>query len=109
MLAISVAVGAPAVIVAQGHVLRGWTVARAVDVTAVPPWVWLTRPPVYPGETRADRWLGRSRSAQLVSLTLLGGAVLIYLLLVEIFLAAVGVSLRSIPLPPCAASGCPPI
>ncbi|HEX9412875.1 MAG TPA: hypothetical protein VF916_05180 [Ktedonobacterales bacterium] len=75
ILAIGVGVGAPAFIVGQRHFLRGWTLARAVDVTAVPPWVWLTRPPVYPGETRADRWLGRSRSAQLVSLTLLGGAV----------------------------------
>src|SRR5260370_41500487 len=109
MLAISVAVGAPAVIVAQGHVLRGWTVARAVVVAEVPPWVWLTRPPVYPGETGADRWLGRSRRAQLVSLTLLGGAALIYLLLVASFLAAVGVSLRSIPQPPCGVGGCPPI
>src|SRR5260370_26500564 len=108
MLAISVAVGAPAVIVAQGHVLRGWTVARAVDVTEVPPWVWLTRPPVYPGETRADRWLGRSRRAQLVSLTLLGGVALSCLLLVASFLAAVVVSLRSIPLPPCGVHGCPP-
>ncbi len=108
ILAICVGVGAPAFIVAQRHVLRGWTLARAVDVTEVPPWVWLTRPPVYPGETRADRWLGRSRRAQLVSLTLLGGAALICLLLVASFLAAVVVSLRSIPLPPCGVGGCPP-
>ena len=108
ILAIGVGVGAPAFIAGQRHFLRGWTLARAVDVTAVPPWVWLTRPPVYPGETRADRWLGRSRRAQLVSLTLLGGAVLICLLLVASFLAAVGVSLRSIPLPPCGVGGCPP-
>ncbi len=77
ILVIGVGVGAPAFIAGQRHFLRGWTLARAVDVTEVPPWVWLTRPPVYPGETRADRWLGRSRSAQLVSLTLLGGAVLL--------------------------------
>lgn len=109
ILAICVGVGAPAFIVAQRHFLRGWTLARAVDVTAVPPWVWLTRPPVYPGETRADRWLGRSRRAQLVSLTLLGGAALIYLLLVPSFLVAVGVILRSIPLPPCGVGGCPPV
>ncbi len=110
ILAICVGVGAPAFIAGQRHFLRGWTLARAVDVTAVPPWVWLTRPPVYPGETRADRWLGRSRSAQLVSLTLLGGAVLICLLLVEIFLAAVVVTLRSIPHPPCGVGVvCPPI
>jgi len=108
ILAICVGVGAPAFIVAQRHVLRGWTLARAVDVTEVPPWVWLTRPPVYPGETRADRWLGRSRRAQLVSLTLLGGAALICLLLVASFLAAVAVSLRSIPLPLCGVGGCPP-
>jgi hypothetical protein len=99
ILAICVGVGAPAFIVAQRHFLRGWTLARAVDVTEVPPWVWLTRPPVYPGETRADRWLGRSRRAQLVSLTLLGGAALICLLLVASFLAAVGVSLRFHPSP----------
>jgi hypothetical protein len=108
ILAICVGVGAPAFIAAQRHFLRGWTLARAVDVTEVPPWVWLTRPPVYPGETRADRWLGRSRRAQLVSLTLLGGAALICLLLVASFLAAVVVSLRSIPLPPCGVGGCPP-
>jgi len=108
LLAICVGVGAPTFIVAQCHFVRGWTLARAVDVTEVPPWVWLTRPPVYPGETRADRWLGRSRRARLVSLTLLGGAALIYLLLVASFLAAVGVSLRSIPLPPCGVGGCPP-
>jgi hypothetical protein len=109
ILAICVGVGAPAFIVGQRHFLRGWTLARAVDVTAVPPWVWLTRPPVYPGETRADRWLGRSQRAQLVSLTLLGGAVLICLLLVESFLAAVVVTLGSIPHPPCGVGGCPPI
>jgi hypothetical protein len=108
ILVICVGVGAPAFIEGQRHFLRGWTLARAVDVTEVPPWVWLTRPPVYPGETRADRWLGRSRSAQLVSLTLLGGAALICLLLVASFLAAVVVSLRSIPLPPCGVGGCPP-
>ena len=108
LLAIYVGVGAPTFIVAQCHILRGRTLARAVDVTEVPPWVWLTRPPVYPGETRADRWLGRSRRARLVSLTLLGGAALIYLLLVASFLAAVVVSLRSIPLPPCGVGGCPP-
>jgi hypothetical protein len=108
ILVICVGVGAPTFIVAQRHFLWGWTLARAVDVTEVPPWVWLTRPPVYPGETRAERWLGSSRSAQLVSLTLLGGTTLICLLLVASFLAAVGVSLRSIPHPPCGVGGCPP-
>ena len=109
LLVIGVGVGAPAFIVGQRHFLRGWTLARAVDVTEVPPWVWLTRPPVYPGETRAERWLGRSRSAQLVSLTLLGGAVLICLLLVANFLAATVVTLRSIPHPLCGVYVCPPI
>jgi hypothetical protein len=108
ILVICVGVGAPAYIVAQRHFLWGWTLARAVDVTEVPPWVWLTRPPIYPGETRAERWLGRSQRAQLVSLTLLGGAALICLLLVASFLAAVGMSIRSIPLPPCGVGGCPP-
>jgi hypothetical protein len=108
ILVICVGVGAPTFIVAQRHFLWGWTLARAVDVTQVPPWVWLTRPPVYPGETRADRWLGRSQRARLVSLTLLGGAALICLLLVASFLAAVGMSIRSIPLPPCGVGGCPP-
>ena len=108
LLAICIGVGAPTFIVAQRHFLWGWTLARAVDVTEVPPWVWLTRPPVYPGETRVDRWLGRSRRAQLVSLTLLGGAALICLLLVASFLAAALGSLRSIPLPPCGVGGCPP-
>lgn len=108
ILAICVGVGAPTFIVAQRHFLWGWTLARAVDVTEAPPWVWLTRPPVYPGETRADRWLGRSRSAQLGSLTLLGGAALICLLLVASFLAAALVSISSIPHPPCGVHGCPP-
>lgn len=108
ILVICVGVGAPALIVALRHILRGWTLARAVDVTEVPPWVWLMRPPVYPGETRADRWLGRSRRAQLASLTLLGGPALICLLLVASFLTAAVVSLRSIPHPPCGVGGCPP-
>ena len=108
ILVISVGVGAPALVVAQRHFLWGWTLARAVDVTEVPPWVWLTRPPVYPGETRADRWLGRSRRAQLGSLTLLGGAALLCVLLVASFLAAALVSMRSIPHPPCGVGGCPP-
>lgn len=108
ILAICVGVGAPAYIAGQRHFLWGWTLARAVDVTEVPPWVWLTRPPVYPGETRADRWLGRSRRARLVSLTLLGGAALICLLLVASFLAAALVSIRFIPHPPCGVGGCPP-
>ena len=108
ILAICVGVGAPAYIAGQRHFLRGWTLARAVDVTEAPPWVWLTRPPVYPGETRADRWLGRSRKAQLVSLTLLGGAALICLLLVASFLVAAGVEIAAIPHPPCGVGGCPP-
>ncbi|HEU4782305.1 MAG TPA: hypothetical protein VFS83_03095 [Ktedonobacterales bacterium] len=108
ILVICVGVGAPAYIVALRHILRGWVLARAVDVTDVPPWVWLTRPPVYPGETRAERWLGRSRPAQLVSLTLLGGAALICLLLVASFLAAALVSISSIPHPPCGVHECPP-
>lgn len=108
ILAICVGVGAPAYIAGQRHFLWGWTLARAVDVTEAPPWVWLTRPPVYPGETRADRWLGRSRRARLVSLTLLGGAALICLLLVASFLAAALVSIRFIPHPPCGVGGCPP-
>lgn len=108
ILVICVCVGAPAYIVALRRFLWGWTLARAVDVTEVPPWVWLTRPPVYPGETRADRWLGRSRRSQLVSLTLLGGAALICLLLLASFLAAALLSIGSIPHPPCGDGGCPP-
>src|SRR5262249_21953439 len=108
ILAICVGVGAPTFIVAQRYFLQGWMLARAVDVTEVPPWVWLTRPPVYPGEPRADGGLGGSRSAQLVSLTLLGGAALVCLLLVASFLAATVVSLGSIPHPPCGVGGCPP-
>ena len=108
LLAICIGVGAPTFIVAQRHTLRGRTLARAVDVTEVPPWVWLTRPPVYPGETRAERWLGRSRRARLVSLTLLGGAALIYLLLLASFLVSAVVIWRSIPHPPCGVGGCPP-
>jgi len=109
LLAICVGVGAPALIVAQRHILRGWMLARAVDVTLVPPWVWLTRPPVYPGETRVDRWLGRSRKARMVSLTLLGAAALICLLLVASFLATAVVSLMSIPHATCGVRGCPPM
>jgi len=108
ILVICVGVGAPALIVAQRHILRGWMLARAVDVTEVPRWVWLTRPPVYPAETRADRWLGRDRRARMVSLTLVGGAALICLRLVVIFLAEVVVSLRSIPHLPCGVGECAP-
>jgi hypothetical protein len=108
LLAICIGIGAPTFIMGQRHILRGRTLARVVDVTEVSPEVWLTRLPVYPAETRADRWLGRNRRARLVSLTLLGGAALILLLLVAIFLAAIVVSLRSIPHPPCGVGGCAP-
>jgi hypothetical protein len=83
-LATCVGLGAPTLIVASLNIPRCWALARAVDVTEVPPWVWLTRPPVYPGETRADRWLGRSRGARKVSLMLLGGAALICLLFIDL-------------------------
>jgi hypothetical protein len=108
ILVICVGVGAPTFIVTQRHILRGRTLARAVDVTEVPPWIWLMYPPVYPGETHADRWLGRSRRARLVSLTLLGSAALICLLLLASFVVAAPVIWRSIPLPPCGVGGCPP-
>jgi hypothetical protein len=109
ILVACVGIGAPTLIVAQRLTLRRWTLARAVDVTEVPPWVWLTRPPVYPGETRADRWLGRGRRAHMVSLTLLGAAALICLLLVASFLALTVVSLMSIPHLMCGVRGCPPM
>jgi hypothetical protein len=109
ILAICIGVGAPAFIVAQHYILQRWMLARAVDVTEVPPWVWLTRPPVRPGETRVDRWLGRSRKARMVSLTLLGAAALICLLLVASCLATAVVSLMSIPHATCGVRGCPPM
>lgn len=109
LLAVCVGVGAPSFIVVQRHILWRWTLARAVDVTEVPPWIWLTRPPVYPGETRADRWFGRGHSARMVSLTLLGAMALLGLLLVASFLAAAGVSLRSLPHAACGVHGCPPM
>jgi hypothetical protein len=93
---------------AQRRLLRRWQLARAVDVTEVPPWVWLTRPPVYPGETRADRWLGRRRRARTASLTLLAGAALLLLLMGAGFLASAVASLRFIPYAPCGTRGCPP-
>lgn len=112
ILAICVGVGAPTLIVVQRRIGRGQTLARTVDVTEVPPWVWLTYPPVYPpvypGQTRADRWLGRSRRARLVSLTL-GGAALICLLLLASFLVSAVVIMWSISLPPCGVGGCPPM
>lgn len=92
----------------QRHILRSRTLARAVDVTEVSPWVWLTRPPVCPGETRADRWLGRSQRARLVSLTLLGGTALIFLLLLASYLAATVVSLRLIQHSACGVGACAP-
>jgi hypothetical protein len=67
------------------------------------------RPPVYPGETRTDRWLGRGRSARKVNLALLGAAALICLLLVASFLTTAVVSLRSIPQAACGVHGCPPM
>jgi hypothetical protein len=61
--------------------------ARAIDITGLPPWFWPKRPPVRPGETRVERWLGQGRRAQRVSLAMLGGAVLLGLLLVGVLLA----------------------
>jgi hypothetical protein len=107
-LAISVCIAAPSFIAAQRRVLRRWQLARAVDVTEVPPWVWLTRPPVYPGETRADRWLGRHQSARVASLTLLAGAALLLLLVSAGFLASALASLRFLLPGPCGTRGCPP-
>jgi hypothetical protein len=108
LLAVCVGIGAPTYIMVQRRFVWGRTLARAVDVTEVPPGVWLTRPPVFPSETRADRWLGRSRRARMVSLMLLGGVLMLLLLLVVSFLTAVGVILRSIPHPPCGAGECAP-
>jgi hypothetical protein len=108
LLAICVGAGAPAYMLAQRHILRHRTLARAVDVTEVPPWVWLTRPPVYPGETLTDRWLGRSRRVRIVTLTLLGVVALICLLLVASFIASAVASLMSIRYSACGARGCPP-
>src|SRR5258708_5725404 len=48
ILAICVGVGAPAFIAGQRHFLRGWTLARAADLTAVPPPLSLTPPPPSP-------------------------------------------------------------
>ena len=109
ILAICVGICAPSLIAMQRLTLRRWALARAVDVTEVPPWIWLTRPPVYPGETRADRWLGRGRRAHMVSLTLLGAGALLCLLLIASFLASGVVSLMSIPHAVCGVGGCPPM
>jgi hypothetical protein len=107
-LASGVCIAAPSFIAAQRRVLRRWQLARAVDVTEVPPWVWLTRPPVYPGETRADRWLGRRRRARTASLMLLSGTALLLLLVSAGFLASAVASLRFLSPGPCGTRGCPP-
>jgi hypothetical protein len=101
-------IAGPSLIAAQRRILRRRYLARAVDVTEVPPWVWLTRPPVYPGETRADRWLGRGRKARMTSLTLLGVAALVALLFLAGFFASAVLGLIYIPRTECGARGCPP-
>jgi len=92
----------------QRRILRRRYLARAVDVTAVPPWVWLTRPPVRPGETRVDRWLGRRRRARIASVALLAVATLLVLLVVSGLCASAVSSLLFIHRAECGARGCPP-
>ncbi len=109
--ALCVLIAAPLLIVAVRRILRRWYLARAVDVTEVPPWVWLTRPPVYPGETRADRWLGRSRRARIATLALLVAAALIPLLLIagDIGLVAFGLVHIRFAFTDCGPGACPPM
>ncbi len=106
--AVIILIAGPSLVAGQRRILRRRNLARAVDVTEVPPWIWLTRPPVYPGETRADRWLGRSRRARIASLTLLGVAALILLLVVAGFIASAVSGLTYIHRAECGARGCPP-
>ncbi len=106
--AVSVLIAGPSLIAGQRRILRRQFLARAVAVTEVPPWVWLTRPPVRPGETRVDRWLGRSRRARIASVALLAVAALIVLLTVAGLFAAAVSSLIFIHSTECGASGCPP-
>ena len=106
--AVIILIAGPSLIAAQRRILRRQFLARAVDVTEVPPWVWLTRPPIRPGETRADRWLGRGRRARIVSLALLGAAALIFLLFVAGLFASAASSFIYIHSAECGARGCPP-
>jgi len=107
--AVSVLIAGPSLIAGQRRILRHRFLARAVDVTEVPPWVWLTRPPVRPGETRVDRWLGRSRRARIASVGLLAVASLIVLLAVAALFASAVSSFIFIQSGECGARGCPPL
>ncbi len=106
--AVSVLIAGPSLIAGQRRILRRQFLARAVDVTEVPPWVWLTRPPVRPGETRVDRWLGRSRRARIASVALLAVAALIVLLVFAGLFATAVLSLNFIHSDECGARSCPP-
>jgi hypothetical protein len=103
-----VLIAGPSIIAGQHRVLRRWHLARAVDVTDVPPWVWLARPPVRPGETRADRWLGRSRRTRMASVTLLAAAAVLTLLVVAGICASGAWALTLIHGADCETHGCPP-
>jgi hypothetical protein len=107
LAALAFLIAAPSLIPAHRAVLRR-SLARAVDVTEVPPWVWLTRPPMRPGETRADRWLGHGRGARVASLALLVIGALIFLLIIASFIAVSVVTFRYIGSAECGAHGCSP-
>jgi hypothetical protein len=108
LLVVSVLIIAPSYIVGQLRILPQRRLARAIDVTDVLPRIWPARPPVRTGETRADRWLGRTRRARIASLALLAVAALIILLLVAGFIALATSSFLYIDKVECGARGCPP-
>lgn len=58
--------------------LLAMRMGRALDVTDIPPELWPARPFHY-DETRRERWLGRGRRTQLISLALLISAILLSL------------------------------
>src|SRR5262249_33653083 len=97
----------------QANMAPRQSLARAIDVTGMPPWMWPQRPPLRPGETSVERWLGQPRRAQQVSLALLGGTALLGLLLVASLVAALAWGLLEVRVAflghECGAHGCPPL
>jgi hypothetical protein len=86
-----------------------WNLARAVDVTGLPPWVWPKRLPLRPGETHADRWLGRGRLARRVTVAMLVASATFFLLVLAGVIASAGWSYVEIDSITCGAQGCPPL
>ena len=86
-----------------------WNLARAVDVTDLPPWVWPKRLPLRPGETHTDRWLGRTRRARRITMVMLVAGSALFLVVLAGVVASVVWSFGELARVTCGAHGCPPL